>query len=224
MAAPRSARCTRCSKARWPCCRAACFRPAEAVGCSTPLFASPLYTADRRQLPALPRPAPARLPGAQPARRRRAGLARGAAPAGRRPKRPAAAAGDGTVRFAPGAVQPGRPGSRRCRPGRRARAAGGRLRARAAAPRIHRPLGHHVRLRRPGLHLLAHGGQAAAGGAGMCVRGRRPAGARTAGAAGATTAACATAWATARAPPSTAPSRPTPTATRPARAARSSPA
>ena len=54
----------------------------------------------------------------------------------------------------------------------RRRSGAGRVRAGLRLQGLHRALGHHVRLRGPGLHLLAHGLQAAARGAGGAPAGR----------------------------------------------------
>ena len=87
-----------------------------------------------QQLLALPRPAPAGLLPAQPARRRGARLAGGAPAVGARPRRPAATAERRHRTLRPGAVQPWRPAGRRCRPRHRDRHAGAGLRAAACAP------------------------------------------------------------------------------------------
>jgi hypothetical protein len=154
----------------------AVLRPARAGrggGAARHLVRQPAVHGRPAVLPALSGPRAAGLPRAQPTGRRGAGLPWCSAcwPSGGRTCCSARA----TARCA---------SRRRCptgptwkppgRPGRRPAAAGRGLRPRAEAPRVHRPLGHHVRLRGPGLHLLAHGGQAAAGGAGAGVRGFRP--------------------------------------------------
>jgi hypothetical protein len=76
---------------------------------------------------------------------------------------------DGTVRFAPGLSNRGDLEAVGADLGPEL-ATGPGLRTCAGPRRLHRPLRHDVRLRRAGLHLLAHGGQTAAGGAGAGVR------------------------------------------------------
>ena len=141
----REPRCTRCSKARWRCCRAACCRWARRFTCST--RCSPARCSTRGAAASCSiRTAAAglsrrnRLDGGARAARSCSACSPPAAPTCCSARRR-----DRALRAR--AVQPSRPRAAGRDLGQRPRAARRRLRPPAEPPRLHRPLGHHVRVR-----------------------------------------------------------------------------